>query len=215
MNKVNFSKLLLLALALSVSVTACKKGSRSPTPIFEKGTVSAPSNNNPSGPMEPGSGTLPKTNEPESKPASGPSGFEMTNPGDLSNYDQDREALKADTVYFDFDRYNIKPSEVSKVRAVVDYLKGQSSVSVLIEGHCDERGTPEYNRALGERRADSIRESLINQGVSASRVHTISYGEDKPVDPGHNEAAWGKNRRGEFVVLHPKQMSTGTAEPPH
>lgn len=73
-----------------------------------------------------------------------------------------------------------------------------------MDGHCDERGTEEYNRSLGERRAQGIREFLAREGVDASRVRTISFGEDKPVETGHNEAAWSKNRRGEFILLTPR-----------
>jgi peptidoglycan-associated lipoprotein len=123
----------------------------------------------------------------------------------LENFNQDREALKQNTVYFDFDRSNIKPNELPKIQAVADFLKGQPADAVLVEGHCDERGTPEYNRALGERRAISIREALTSQGIAADRIHTLSYGADRPVDPGHNDTAWAKNRRGEFVLLTPKQ----------
>ena len=74
---------------------------------------------------------------------------------------------------------------------------------MAVEGHCDERGTEEYNRSLSERRALSIRERLVNLGVSASRVTTEAFGEDKPADLGHDEAAWSKNRRGEFILLVP------------
>ena len=76
---------------------------------------------------------------------------------------------------------------------------------LLIEGHCDERGTEEYNRSLGERRALAVREYLVRLGIQASRIRTISYGFDRPVDNGHNEAAWSKNRRDEFIVLMPRQ----------
>jgi peptidoglycan-associated lipoprotein len=162
--------------------------------------------------MEPSVPAVPQEPGPKVSPlATSPEGTELTERGGLDKYFQDREAFKQDTVYFDFDRYNVKPSELSKVQAVADYLKGQSSNAVLVEGHCDERGTPEYNRALGERRAISIRESLTNLGIAADRIHTISYGEDKPVDPGHNEAAWAKNRRGEFILLKPK-TGGGSAE---
>jgi peptidoglycan-associated lipoprotein len=78
------------------------------------------------------------------------------------------------------------------------------SVALLVEGHCDERGTEEYNRALGERRALAVREQLAMAGADVSRVVTRSYGEDRPADPGRTEAAYAKNRRGEFVVLTPK-----------
>ena len=75
------------------------------------------------------------------------------------------------------------------------------ATAVLVEGNCDERGTEEYNRSLGERRALAGREYLIKLGIDADRVDTITYGEDRPADPGHNEAAWAKNRRDDFVVL--------------
>jgi peptidoglycan-associated lipoprotein len=91
---------------------------------------------------------------------------------------------------------------------VANYLKSNGGQAVLVEGHCDERGTPEYNRALGERRALSVRESLISLGVPGEGIHTVSFGEDRPADPGHNDAAWAKNRRAEFVLLKPK---AGTA----
>lgn len=116
----------------------------------------------------------------------------------------DRETFKANTVYFDFDRSAIKPSERSKIDAVANVLKSKPQTKVQIEGHCDERGTEEYNRSLGERRALAVREYLINTGIEANRIFTISYGEDRPADPGHNEAAWAKNRRAEFILLLPK-----------
>jgi peptidoglycan-associated lipoprotein len=77
-------------------------------------------------------------------------------------------------------------------------------VALLVEGHCDERGTEEYNRSLGERRALALREALASQGVSPMRVTTRSFGEDRPAVPGNNESAYRQNRRGEFVVLTPK-----------
>ena len=83
-------------------------------------------------------------------------------------------------------------------------LAADSSTKLLIEGNCDERGTEEYNRALGERRALAAREALAKLGVDPMRILTISYGKDKPADPGHDEAAWQKNRRDDFVLLHPK-----------
>jgi len=125
--------------------------------------------------------------------------------GDISNMNQIREFFAKDTVYFDFDRASVRASERVKVEEVATVLKGQPNNMVLIEGHCDERGTEEYNRALGERRALALREYLVNLGIQAERVHTISYGEDKPADLGNNESAWAKNRRGEFILLTPRQ----------
>jgi peptidoglycan-associated lipoprotein len=116
----------------------------------------------------------------------------------------DSETFRANTVYFDFDRSNVKASERAKIEAVAAHLKANAAQKLRVEGHCDERGTEEYNRALGERRAQSVREYLVNLGVTADRVYTISFGEDKPADPGHDEAAFAKNRRGEFILLKPK-----------
>jgi peptidoglycan-associated lipoprotein len=123
------------------------------------------------------------------------------NPDDMN---QDRAALAGDTVYFDYDSAAIKSGEQSKLTAVASALSSDASAKLLIEGNCDERGTEEYNRALGERRALAAREALAGQGVDASRIATRSYGQDRPADPGHDEAAWRKNRRDEFVLLHPK-----------
>ncbi|MCM8816410.1 MAG: peptidoglycan-associated lipoprotein Pal [Candidatus Omnitrophica bacterium] len=103
-------------------------------------------------------------------------------------------------IYFDFDKYNIKTSEHAKLRAIADYLKKNPDISILIEGHCDERGTDEYNLVLGEKRALSTRNFLIGLGISPKRLYTISYGESMPADPGHNEEAWAKNRRCEFKI---------------
>jgi peptidoglycan-associated lipoprotein len=83
-------------------------------------------------------------------------------------------------------------------------LKSDPSTKLTIEGNCDERGTEEYNRSLGDRRALAAREALAKMGVDPARIRTISYGKDKPVDPGHDESAWSQNRRDDFVLLHPK-----------
>jgi peptidoglycan-associated lipoprotein len=111
--------------------------------------------------------------------------------------------FSADTVHFDYDSSAVKSSEKSKVKAVADYLKGSSADAVKIQGHCDERGTAEYNRALGERRALALREELVRDGIDGTRVDTISFGADQPVDNGHSESAWKQNRRGVFILLTP------------
>jgi peptidoglycan-associated lipoprotein len=116
----------------------------------------------------------------------------------------DREALAAQTVYFELDRAEIHPDDLGKVEAVAGILAQNAQNKVLIEGHCDERGTEEYNRALGERRALSVRDALVGLGVSADRVRTMSLGEDRPADTGLDDAAFARNRRGEFVLLKPK-----------
>jgi peptidoglycan-associated lipoprotein len=104
-------------------------------------------------------------------------------------------------VYFDFDSARIRPSEDPKLQTVSAYLKANPG-KLVVEGHCDERGTAEFNRALGEKRALAAREELVKQGADGSRITTISYGSDRPADMGHDEAAWSKNRRCEFVVVN-------------
>ncbi|WP_024851474.1 peptidoglycan-associated lipoprotein Pal [Hydrogenovibrio kuenenii] len=107
-------------------------------------------------------------------------------------------ALQGQMVHFDFDRSEIKPEFYDIIKMNADYMSLDTNAKVTIKGYCDERGTPEYNLALGERRADAVKNALIAQGVSPSRINVISYGEENPIDPGHTEAAWSKNRRAVF-----------------
>jgi peptidoglycan-associated lipoprotein len=113
------------------------------------------------------------------------------------------QPFKGETVYFDYDKSTIKAGEVAKAERVASGIKALAGKALRIEGHCDERGTEEYNRSLGERRALAVRETLMRSGVDANLIDTISLGEDRPAEPGHNEAAWSKNRRGEFIVIEP------------
>jgi peptidoglycan-associated lipoprotein len=103
-------------------------------------------------------------------------------------------------IHFDFDKYDIRPADAAILKGNADLLKKYHNVKVQIEGHCDERGTVEYNLALGERRANSTRNYLVSIGVSPERVSTISYGKERPLDPSHNEAAWTKNRRAHMII---------------
>lgn len=103
-------------------------------------------------------------------------------------------------IFFDFDKYDIRPGDAEILKENAALLKKFPNIKIQIEGHCDERGTNEYNLALGERRANSTKQYLINLGISKDRISTISYGEERPFDPGHNEEAWAKNRRAHFVI---------------
>jgi peptidoglycan-associated lipoprotein len=113
------------------------------------------------------------------------------------------DILAEQTIHFDYDKSAIKAHEQTKVDAVADYLKSHANVAVRVEGNCDERGTEEYNRSLGERRALAARERIVSAGIDPSRVDIITYGKDKPVALEHVEAAFAKNRRDDFVVLTP------------
>ena len=128
----------------------------------------------------------------------------------FDNWPADRATFRDQTVFFDYDKANVRPSEVSKLERVASEMKSSHAGKALrIEGHCDERGTEEYNRSLGERRAQSVRETLVRLGMDASMIQTITMGEERPAVPGHEEAAWSKNRRGELLLLSPP---TGTAQ---
>ena len=107
------------------------------------------------------------------------------------------------TVYFDFDRAEIRADQRATLQANAAWLRDHGDVRILIEGHCDERGTREYNLALGDRRAQAARDYLVSLGVDGARVETISYGEERPAGEGSNEAAWSLNRRGMFVAVAP------------
>jgi peptidoglycan-associated lipoprotein len=123
-------------------------------------------------------------------------------PGHI-NWLEDREPLKDYTVHFAYDSAAVPSADKSKLASVAEYLKKNPQAAVRVEGNCDERGTDGYNLSLGERRALAGREELIRQGIASERVDTLSYGENRPAVEGHNESAWTKNRRDDFVVLTP------------
>ena len=104
-------------------------------------------------------------------------------------------------IHFDFDKYYIRPDAAEILKKKAQWLKEHPEVHLLIEGHCDERGTEEYNLALGERRANSAKEFLVSLGIDPKRISIISYGEERPVDPRSCEEAWAKNRRDHFVII--------------
>jgi peptidoglycan-associated lipoprotein len=180
---------LAFALALTLAATGCKHQPVKVTPMPGPLT-SAPSDLN-------GAGTI-------SNGGAQTGGGNTANLEEFENMLEDRAALANYTVHFAYDSAAVKKSEQSNLQSVASALGADASTKLLIEGHCDERGTEEYNRSLGERRALALREALAKLGVDPSRVRTISYGKDRPADPGHDESAWSKNRRGEFVLLHPK-----------
>ncbi len=105
-------------------------------------------------------------------------------------------------IYFEFDQSDITDEARAILQANADWILANPGSKIQIEGHCDERGTEEYNLALGERRANSVKNYLASLGVTEDRLYTISYGEELPADPGHDEAAWSKNRRAHFLVTN-------------
>jgi peptidoglycan-associated lipoprotein len=111
-----------------------------------------------------------------------------------------RESFLNELIHFEFDKSRLLPEAKAILRVKAEWLKANPEARAIIEGHCDERGTNEYNLALGDRRAQSAKTYLVDLGIAAERLTCISYGEERPLDPGHNEAAWAKNRRAQFVL---------------
>jgi peptidoglycan-associated lipoprotein len=192
----NFCLVLVLAVTGSVG---CRKKPKSPTPIPAPQT--GVGRDGTFGPEQ--AGAFPG--------GEGPTGTELGGDGmhglptdPESNMLRDEDFFDSSTVYFEFDRSTIQSSERSKIEAVASHLKSNPEHKLKVEGHCDERGTEGYNLALGERRALSVREYLINLGISPERIYTTSWGESRPADPGRNEAAYALNRRAEFILLLPK-----------
>jgi peptidoglycan-associated lipoprotein len=108
--------------------------------------------------------------------------------------------IMQEDIYFDFDKATLSPASQDNLLRKAEWLRENSDVTVTIEGHCDARGTNEYNLALGDRRAESAKAFLVDLGIAASRITTISYGEERPVCTQQNEECWAKNRRDNFVV---------------
>ena len=112
----------------------------------------------------------------------------------------DKDRFENEDIYFEFDSSNLGPEAQEILRWKAAWLQHNQNVQVTIEGHCDERGTNEYNLALGDRRANSTKSYLMDLGIYGSRLNTISYGEERPADYGSNEEAWAKNRRAHFTI---------------
>ena len=195
---------LMLALAATVATSGCKKG-----PVK---TTNIPNRN---GGQVGGGDQLPPTLPPGGQIPGGETpgtfggpvqvgGGPLSEIWTLDQVIQDRAALADQTVHFAFDSAAVLSKEENKLASVAEKLKSDASAKLLIEGHCDERGTEEYNRSLGERRALALREALSRAGIDSNRIRTLSFGKDKPFNPAHDEAAWNKNRRGEFILCHPK-----------
>lgn len=187
-----FASLLVVALVLSVAASACRKkpGLVTPLPGSVAGNVK---DTGPGAPMGENTGSDTKSLE----------GSPITDPTKYKDWPRNAEIFKQDTIYFAFDRSTVRDAEKSKAAKVADYLNANPKDALEVDGHCDERGTEEYNRSLGERRALAVRDELTRLGIDPSKVVTKTFGKDVPADTGHNDAAWAKNRRAEFILLTP------------
>ncbi len=130
-----------------------------------------------------------------------PPHHEAPPPGIVPGSEQDFVINIGDRVYFDFDSYAVRPDAQPVLGAQAAWLNRYPSVRVRIEGNCDERGTREYNLALGARRANAVRDFLVSRGVSTARIATLSYGKERPIDGGNGEDAWARNRNGHTAIV--------------
>jgi peptidoglycan-associated lipoprotein len=192
MKATRFVTLIAIGIALSFFAAGCKTHPENMTRI---------PGNREQKTEEPGG--LPPINPNLAPDTNGFVGFPLNPTNMYAGWPEDPHQFEKQTVHFAFDSSTVRSSDKANIATVADFLKGNQQDAVRVEGNCDERGTEEYNRSLGERRALAAREELIRLGIDPTRVVTISYGEDKPVDPGHNEAAWKQNRRDDFILLTP------------
>jgi peptidoglycan-associated lipoprotein len=135
----------------------------------------------------------------------GDSGIPPASRGNFDPNSADYQTLGSDTVYFQFDKSTVDSSERGKLEAVAEWYKANPGHALFLAGHADKRGTPEYNRALGERRAEAVREFLVGLGLPQSQLYTNSYGSDRPAVDGDTEEAYAKNRRVEIGVVNQQQ----------
>jgi peptidoglycan-associated lipoprotein len=177
----------VVATILALSLTACGQKSVKPAPeAADTADVEAVSDAQPVAAANEGMGTA----EPlESQPIE-----------DSVASREGRTSNGLFPVYFDFDKSSIRADQVERMEKNAVFMKANSGVKVQIEGNCDERGTNEYNMALGERRAMSAKKYMINLGVTEGLLNTISYGEERPINFGHDELSWSQNRRNDFVI---------------
>lgn len=120
-------------------------------------------------------------------------------PQQPTSSDEELFAQNVKDVYFDYDKSDVRADQQSAIQADVAFLQQHSNISFTVEGHCDERGSTEYNLALGDNRASAVKNALVAGGISADRIKTVSYGKEKPFCTEHNEQCWQQNRRGHFV----------------
>lgn len=133
-------------------------------------------------------------------PAPGPAPTPMAPAAAVDKAEIAKKAMEADDIYFEFDKYNLKPDAIKVLDKKVALMRENSQMKVTIEGNCDERGSNEYNLALGDRRANAAKGYMAKAGIAENRLSTISYGEERPVCKEHSETCWAKNRRDHFVV---------------
>jgi peptidoglycan-associated lipoprotein len=192
MKLTKLTNLLVLGVVLTLGASGCRKHPTAVTPLPGQLTGT---------PKDLDNGKAIGTTGDKPVDSSATEGIASNDPSSHAGWTEDASIFKANTVHFAFDSAVVKDSDKANVTAIAEHLKANPNTAVRVEGHCDERGTAEYNRSLGERRAQAVRTELVGLGIPATSVDTLSYGFERPIEQGHDEAAWSKNRRGEFILL--------------
>jgi len=161
----------------------------------DEGATTAPASKPDSARDKRGSETLVTSSADRNMPANQSVGDNLTSSAVIQALQRELQ-----DIHFDFDKYDLTENARNILSQNAKILQGNTRVKVIVEGHCDERGTVEYNLALGEKRANSTRDYLVSLGIPSSRLQTVSYGAEKPVDKGHTDEAWAKNRRAHLLV---------------
>jgi peptidoglycan-associated lipoprotein len=178
----------MATLVIAMTAAACKKNTPPVArPMPPPGTTAGT-----------GTGVPPAPPEPVSEPVPVPAIPEDTLAG--RSLDELNRDSPLEPVFYDLDSADLSADAQQALQANAELMKQNGTWQITIEGHCDERGTAEYNLALGERRANTARDYLVSLGIPATRLKTVSYGKEFPFDPAHNESAWSKNRRAHFVI---------------
>lgn len=190
-----FSKAALLgSVAIALSLSACSKKAPDelpPAPGYGAGANTTPAPYDPY--AQPGYG------QPGYGQPGGPGYVDPNGPGSKADF---ARSIQSDRIFFDTDRYNIDSTDAAVLQSQAQWLMRYPAVQVVVEGHADERGTRDYNLALGERRANAAKQYLVTLGVPASRISTISYGKERPQALGSDADAWAQNRRAVTVTVH-------------
>ena len=190
MKLTRFTNLMVAAAVMSLAAMGCKHSPQGVTAI-------------PNGPSQTGTndlssgGTLANNGNGEVNPTP------MADPKRFENYTRDETKFESDIVHFAYDSSVIRSGEKSKIEDVASFMKSNPEDALEVQGHCDERGTDQYNYALGERRALAVREALIADGVAGDKIMTVSFGRSRPIDTGHSDEGHARNRRGMFILLTP------------
>lgn len=198
---------LILVILLVINLTACGKKKKTPPPLLSDSGMPTEEITGSSGlgggPYTSSGSGLDSGASPGAGSGIGDRWTESTGEQPLTQRPYSGEWVSdpnLSTIYFEYNSFELTPESKSLLQHNAQYMKQNPNIRALIEGHCDERGTEEYNQALGERRALSAREYLISQGISSSRIDIISYGELRPAVEGSGESAWSRNRRAEFKI---------------